>query len=273
MARDEATKSKLVKLLRQISHGSAAHIGLVPSREPRVPAMALVIGLEQADAQSVAAAATSADAVAVPAAEGMSQWQVLAKAAGEKPIGFLIAGDTTISAEELKQYVDQAPDFLIAMAGAAPAALLSTTGIGKIIALDESYPAQLIRALGEMAVDAVLAEAGVDSGSGPLAVRDLLYYRQVVDLVRRPVLVAADQRLTTETLPPLRDMGVEGLLLHVPAGMKPNELYERVAAYRKAIDGLGRPIGRAREFGGAMLPRVTPSPAVSAEPEEEPDEE
>ena len=275
MARDEATKSKLVKLLQQVSRGSSARIGLVLSREAHVPAMALVVGLEQVDAQLLAAAVVAgADAVAVPAAQAAPRWPELAQAAGDKPLGLLVTGEAAISADDLKTYVDQGADFLVAVAAAAPAALLTTTGIGKIVALDQSYPAQLIRALGEMAVDAVLAEAGAEGAAGPLTVRDLLHYRQVVDLVRRPVLVAADQRLTPEALPPLRDMGVEGLLLSVPAAAKPAEVREHVAAYRKAIDGLGRPIGRGREYGReAVLPRVTPSLAASAEPEEEPDEE
>jgi hypothetical protein len=274
MAKEEATKSKLIKLLQRVSHGVVPRIGLVPAPEEKVPALALIAGFEEASAQALAAAVgAGADALAV-GANGLGRWDELVKAAGDKPLGLWL-NDSGASAEELKQYMEREPDFLIATAAGAPATLLSATGIGKVIALDESYPAQLVRALGEMPIDAVLVEAAANGAGGSLRVRDLLHYRQAVDLVRRPVLVAIEGAAFIDVLPALRDMGVEGLLLRVPPAMEPAALREQVERYRKAIAALGRPIGRGREMEKApLVPRVTPgAPAAHEEPEEEPDDE
>src|SRR5207253_2776317 len=79
--------------------------------------------------------------------------------------------------------------------------------------------------------EAVLAgRARPGSGSAGLTVFDLMAYKLVVESVRQPVLVVADDAIRPDDLQALRDVGVDGLILAASHGAEAT-----LAPYRDAI--------------------------------------
>ncbi len=272
MTREEPTKSNLIKLLQLISRGSTPRVGLVPVKEQRVAALALIVAPDKPDAQIIAAAVEAgADALVVEPAQAMAQWKELTAAAGGKPIGLQV-GQSDLSVDQVKQFAEQA-DFVIADVDQAPATLLESEAVAKVLSVDDDYAPHLIRTLGELPIDAVLAKSKA-AGADALSVRDLLHFRQVVDLIRRPVIGMAGLRFSPRLLNMFRDMGLEAVLLPVETAAGASAVRATVEEYRKAIDELGRPIGRAWGPGQAWVPHLRGAGAPpKAEPDEDPDDE
>ena len=286
MAQEERTSSKLIGKLQGISRGVAAPIGFGRYPAQPLPAMLLLASLPRNEAAlAEAAVTTGADALVGYLHEGQgdarfggiseerSNLQAVLKVAGDRPVGVAIGGNGAITADELRDLAGMGVDFVAVAPHRAPAALLRLEEVGHVARLDGDHPGGLLRGLNELNVDAVQLTLGRPDGSlAQLTIHDLASLRQLLDAVRRPILLPTAWAAQPADLAFLRDLGVEGLVLtRELLGDRPEDVRARVAEYRQAVDKLGPPVGRGRALGGrrVVLPRVT----VRPEAEEEDDEE
>ncbi len=272
----ERTRSRLIERLRDVQRGPVAPIGF--AAVPRtVPAMALLAQVPQATVDLVAAAGQAgADAVAIPAATGAASPEeerdrliACQQATGGVPVGLVYGPAASLTVEDVHWLAGAGFDFLIVGVEQAPAPLVTVEGVGRLIRVEADLAPGLLRALGELEVDAVvLGRARLREDAVYLSLYDVLGMRQVADLVRQPVVVPTEQNLLPADLQALRQAGVLGLLLTPPLiGETPEAVRASVTRYRQAIAQI-RPLRRRPREEAVVLPQVR-APAVEEEEEEE----
>jgi hypothetical protein len=271
----------LIKRLRDASRAKPRSMGFGRREdEAAAPAMVLVAqvgGLDAPAARAAAAAGAAAiafalnesEAAAIAAGESAALREAVA-ACGDAAPGLLF-GDAPASADLAERIESMGVDFAIASIERAPAALLSHEAPALVARIDNysEHPA-FLRALGELKVDAIVAGPGQPGAEqSALTVFDLMVYKLVVDAVRQPVLVIADEGIRPDDLQALRDVGVDGLIVAV--GDRPDGV---LALYRQAIARVKVTRRAAPSLdGGPLLPRLSPSGGSSDEGDEDDDDE
>lgn len=266
-----------MKRLRDTSRARPRSLGFGRrDEEKRTLAMVLVAQVDGLDARAAAAAVgggASAVAFVLEASEAASlargqtnELDHATAACGDAVPGLLLAGEWPLPTELAAQIQARKVDFVIVRTQRAPASLVGSGETALVVQVDDPVerPA-LLRGLGELKVDAVLAgppQPGSDHRE--LTVYDLMVYKLVVESVRQPVLVAVDRAIRPEDLQALRDVGVDGIVM--PPGTE-------LARYAEAIAKLKiKPRGAGRASDGmALLPRAIAT-AASAESEDEDDD-
>lgn len=286
-----ARPSKLIDKLRQVARGPVSPIGFGRTSGTPVPALVLIVSLARNDGTLAEAAIRGgADALIghlnqdLPEAEmtfgsldaERDGLQSIASAAGQTPWGIRLGAQGNTPTEDITGAIGLGVDFAAASAAVAPASLLLTKGVGKIISIDRELDLFLIRTIGELQVDAVEVSL-LDASKEPemLTVLDVMKYRKIADTISQSVIVNTQGRIKPEDVPALREAGVHGLLLEVgTAGTDLQAIEENTRAFRQAIDKAGGPLARGRSIG-VILPQITPAQSVQEmEPElpEEPEE-
>jgi hypothetical protein len=199
-------------------------------------------------------------------AEERERLAEMVRAAGERPVGVVVGTNGELTTAELDELMQLGIDFVAVYPHRAPAALLSMESLGHVARLDPGYPAGPLRGLAELAIDAFAVSAGRprDSLNG-FTVHDMANFRQLLDALHRPVMVASSWEIQPAELQFFRDQGVESLILtpHV-LGDSAESVREKVASFHDAISTLGPPIGRGRSQEGrrVVLPRMQPAGGV-----------
>jgi HAMP domain-containing protein len=140
-------------------------------------------------------------------------------------------------------------DFLIFAAGDAAISLPADDETGILVQIDTAMPENLLRALNELPVDAVLltpAEAEIR----PLLWRELMLIHRFASLVAKPLLVSVPPGMEAGELQLLWEAGVEGVVAEAGAGAPLDEI-ERL---RQAIDGIQPHPPRKRPKMEPVLP-------------------
>ncbi len=283
MELERPATSALIRLLREAGRAKPRSIGFGRDREDGKQAlpMVLVAELPGLDPEA-AAAAVKAGAMAVSFAVDAATASTLGsgavldaavKACGEAAPGRSFAPDAAIGVD-LPEIVAQAGiDFLVAPVQRAPASLLTTERLAKIPLVDASQPAALIRAIGDMDVDALcVAPPRRRRNAADLTVYDLMHYRGVAELARPPIMVVAEQAIRGADLQALRDVGVDGIVV-------PLRKFESTAAAAAELESMKTAIGTVRitrksdrARGDVLLPRVAASAVPAAGDDDDDDE-
>lgn len=279
MEPEKPATSTLIKLLRAAGRARPRTMGFGRDRDDEKQPAAIVLvaqvdGLDAAAARSAVAAGAAAVAFAITAADvdDANQLAVAVSACGDAAPGVVFGPDAELSPELPARLTRARVDFIIAPIQRAPASLLIEEKIARIPAIEASQPAALVRALGDMDVDALCVSPPRRRGSaGELTLYDLMHYRGVAELARPPILVLAEQSIPPRDLQALRDVGVDGLVL--PLSKSVPDAVARLGAYRDAIGSVRIQRRRAaRDDGGTVfLPRVA-APAMSGGDEDEDDD-
>ncbi len=254
--------SKLIDRLRRISEASIQPMGFRLASTTSTPSMVLVGGLSPSNLTEVAKAiANNVDALAISwaAEERKASLSRIAKAAGDIPWGLWLE---TVTSEDLKNLREAGGDFLVFGASAMPAAALREQEMGKIVTIDPGLSDSFIRTLDQLPVDAVLLHRKEES---PLLLSELMGYQRLINLVRKPLLLAISSSLAEDELACLWDTGVSGVIL----GGEHQGLAERLSELRRLIGNLpaaGRK--RARKVS-ALLPALQTRPSPVEEEEED----
>ncbi len=168
------------------------------------------------------------------------------------------------SSETLKKATDVACDFVV-FPGTIPVALTQKEKMGRILELDTSLNERILRAAGELPIDAVLAfDKGEDS---PLTVNRLMFLQYLVNSIAKPVVVSIPTKLTEPELQALWDIGING----VAVDLVDEKSTKNLAELRKDLENLAPPAFRKKFKAGATIPRMQTEP--SQPPEEEGDGE
>lgn len=202
-------------------------------------------------------------------AEERASLEAIVKAAAGRPVGVTIGTAGAVTSDDLDELARLGVDFVAIHPHRAPATLLNIEALGHVVQLDREYPSGPLRGINELGIDAVeLTIARPDTSLPQLTIHDLANFRQLVDSIRRPVLVPTVWAAQPSDLKFFHSIGVEALVLTPELlGEGADNVRARVAEYRQAIDKLPPPIGRGRALEGrrVVLPRVK----VPTEAEEE----
>jgi len=150
-----------------------------------------------------------------------------------------------VNAETLLQLKEMGCDFLVFDAERAPAALLGDKEMGKVVEVAPSLADGLIRAVGQMAIDALLL--GID-GDPSLSVYRLMVCHHVATLACKPLLAVAPPGMSKEDLEWLQEAGVAGVVVNVEGSAS-----EELSRLRQAIAALP-PSRRKGGKGDVLLP-------------------
>jgi hypothetical protein len=185
----------------------------------------------------------------------------------------VFGADADLTSDMPEKLADAGIDFVVAPVQRTPAAFLSTESIAKIPSVDASQPSALIRALGDMDVDALcVAPPRRRRNAVELTVYDLMHYKGVAELARPPILVFAEQAIRPGDLQALRDVGVDGVVL--PLAKLGDSGAEQIGAFRDAIAKVkvARKRSSADEGGNVFLPRMGAAATASADEDDDGDD-
>jgi hypothetical protein len=234
--------SKFIDKLNSIASGGLAPLGFRAAGAKPKPRMALV-------AHAAAAKAGGADAVLVSVPKATKS---LKRPKSDIPWGGWLK---EVSREGVKRLGEGGADFVVFPAASVSSAILEEE-LGKVVEVEATLDAGLLKAVDDLPVDAVLI-----AGEKPsLTWHDLMLFRRGANILTKPLMVVVSPDITASELQALCEAGVAGVV----AGGKIEKL-------RPMIDKLTAPKAGKRR-AEPLLPRISGGAgAVSEEEEEEED--
>ena len=241
--------SKLLDKLNQVSKGATQPMGFRTVATAKSPRMVLIAALSEGDDRAATEAKESADAVLIEGAGSK-----IAASLGEVPWGVSIA---EVNEKGLSQFKKMGCDFLVFDPEKAPLMLLEKEGLGKIAEVEPSLADGLIRAIGQLPIDAVLI-----GGEVSLSVHRLMVCQHLANLLRKPLVVLAPLGMSKEDINGLWEAGMSGVMVKVEGGAR-----EELSGLKQAIETLP-PSRRVKERVEASLPYPGGEEITSGEEEE-----
>jgi hypothetical protein len=168
----------------------------------------------------------------------------------------------TSSAGTLKKALSSGCDFMV-FSSEAPTSITKDEKLGKVLAIEIGLGDTLLRTVGDLPIDAVIAlEKEVDD---TLTVNRLMNLQRLLYLIKKPLLVTVPLAFAAEELQALCDLGVSGVVTEVADA----RAAARLADLRQAIDKLKKPAPRKKDRMSAILPRLQAEAPQIEEDEEE----
>jgi hypothetical protein len=155
----------------------------------------------------------------------------------------------------------------IAFSTTAPVAMTRKEKLGRILEVDLNWTDGLLRAAGDLPVDAVLVSG--KTSELVLNVNRLLYIQRLLNVVNKPLLLAIPDNISALELQALWDMGVAGVLIEVNDDNSLRGLTE----LRTLADKLEVPAFRKKGKTMAILPKAALESAAPPSHEEEEEDE
>jgi hypothetical protein len=154
------------------------------------------------------------------------------------PVGIVAGADTPATPAEMDALADMGIDFFDLYLAHMPAWMWTVQGIGRAVALEPSYTIHQAIALERLATDIIEAAIIPHEGYGkPLAMRDLVAYRELHDTVDIPIIVPTQRAIRPEEAYLItRECGIEGLMIGaIVTGKTPGEIEAAVRKFKAAI--------------------------------------
>jgi len=256
--------SKFIDKLNQLSRAVPQPVGFRTTQpvSPK-PRILLVASLAQADVEDLASYVAGADAGLVPISElssGVKTLQKVSRVVPDIPWGGWLKGS---GRGEIKQVVKAGCDFVVFPAANTSLALFQGDGVGKILEVESSLGAGLLRAVNELPADAVLIAS--EQGKGYfLTWHHLMLFRRFADLLTKPLLVSIPLKVTASELQALWGAGVNGVVVEVGVGQPA----ERLKELSRIIDELVPPSPHRLGRVGPLLPLIGREASIVTEEEE-----
>lgn len=260
--------SKFIDKLKQVSEGTPQTIGFRRAEPVSTRwKILLVASLTEGDINSLDDYVGGADAGVVPISRSSSDAETIKKIAGamaDIPWGGWL-GD--IDQKRLKQVMGHGCDFVVFPADSTPLTIAQGEEVGKILQVEATLDANLLRAVNELPVDAVLV-GSEEKGERSLTWYKLMLFQRFADLLTKPLLVSVPPNVTAGEIKSLWEAGVDGVVVEA-GGERPAGELEKL---RKMIDKMTFQIPRRREKRDVLLPRTGGESGAVAEAEEEEEE-
>lgn len=247
--------SKFIDKLQDTFRGSTPPIGFRKISETESPPLLIAANLTDLSHKALKQVEADINAVVLNA-QGLevAALEKLDRSLSNTPIGLLIdSSDST----DIAQFINHGCDFII-FDLKAPFEAVNKEKTGKIVLVEPSLEAGLIRSLNDLPADAVL----INGEENTLTVEHVLICYRFAGLLNKPLLLTIKAPLTAEGLDSLRQAGINGLFLDRGFPL------ETVTELKKAIDGLPK-TPRKRTSTVPLLPR----PTTGAQPETAEEEE
>lgn len=239
--------SKLVDKLNQVGRSSAQSLGFRRGVAAADKSMLLIAAVSLDDTSSMVGIDDAIVDSVVGCASNLKEdcQQNVAQLAGDLPWGLWLENYTD---EELNQLVGGNVDSLIFDPAGTTASLLQQEGIGKVMQVDLGERGEVLAAIKNMSVDAVLIDI---EGKEQVSVHQLMHCERLVNLALRPLMVTTAAELTEGSIRGLWESGVSGVVVRGNG----KDLKRKLVSMRGIIKNL--PATRERKIGKgqASLPR------------------
>ena len=256
--------SKFIDKLRQASPVGLQPMGFRTAQPSSTkPRLLLVASLAQVGAEPLADYMAGADAglIAVPkSSSGAKTLKEVCQAMPDIPWGGWLK-DT--GQGEISGVAEAGCDFVVFPAADTSLAVLQDEKLGKILEVEPSLDAGLLRAADDLPVDAVLVggELGKDHF---LTWHHLMLFRRFAELLTKPLLASVPPGVAARELQALWGAGVNGVVV-AAGGEKPQG---SLAELRQVIDNLTFPSTARRRKVEPLLPHMGGEGETVSEEEE-----
>lgn len=256
--------SKFLERLDEIREGAPPRLGFGPARGEKTPGMALVIYADR-KGDAAAAAALSPDAIILSgdALEAVAAAAAIEPAAASSRWGPHL---TYMSANLIDVWHENGADLIISSLENTYLDVAASRDVARILTLDLKTPAEDLRDINPLPVDAVLITLPGDPARWTL--KNLTAVTRITARVGKHVIaqVAASAAPAPGALEALRDAGVAGLVVDLSLGP------EAIAQLKTDLLNLPRPGARRRSRPSAILPGSVYAPRRPA-PADDPDDD
>ncbi len=257
--------SRFIETLRKSGQSAALAMGFRAARSAEPPArLRLVAALEPGKIDKPKDYLEGAHAALLrsEAAPDAAVVGELAAALPNIPWGVYLGGGKKSAPAMVKAGAD-----FICVPAAGPVAD-ATTGeeTGTILEVDASLADSLLRAAGDLPVDAVLA-AGINTGD-TLTWQDIIGVQRLANLLNKPLLVPVDAGIGEAGLKAVWEAGADGVVAAVDAARA-----GAIKELRQLIDKLPPRTAHPHGKGEAILPRTGGGGSSEPPPDEEEEEE
>ncbi len=257
--------SKLIDKLTKLAQTEQKPMGFMISKAaPEKPRMQLVARVTAEVLEKSAQSLSAADAVILEVAKA-DDISALEKAVQVKDGPAAGARLKTASAGMLKKTLNSGLDFVV-FSAEAPLSLTKDEKLGKVLETEPGLSDILLRTIGDLPVDAVIAvEKEVEE---ILSLKRLMDLQRLVYLINKPLLVSVPLSFSVEELQALCDMGVKGVVVDVVD----NKSAEKLTDLRQVIEKLKKPTPRKKDKMSATIPHLQAEAPEEEEEQEEEDE-
>lgn len=256
--------SEFIDRLRQISQTGPQPMGFRATQPTSAkPRIQLVASVAVEDINNLADYTTGADAALLRISKSDSGTKTLQKITEAEPelLWGVWPGN---NAKRTKQLVKSGCDFVVFPATSTSLAALQNDEVGRIVQVETTLSDDLLRAVNELPVDAVLID-NEQEGKYSLTWYHLMLFQRFVMLLTKPLLVMIPPKVTIKELQALWEAGVDGVVVETGAGQPTDELKR----LRRIIDELAFPAPQKKRE--ALLPSTSKNTETMAEVEEEED--
>ncbi len=257
--------SRLIDKLRQVSPVGLQPMGFRAAQQPSTkPRLLLVASLAQVDVEPLTDFVSGADAglLAVPKpSSGAKTLKKVCQAMPDIPWGGWLKD---IGRGGISQIADAGADFIVFPAAGTSLAMLQDEKLGKVLEVEPSLDASLLRAADDLPVDAVLI-AGEPEKDYFLTWHHLMLFQRCANLLTKPLLVSVPPGVAAKELEALWGAGVSGVVVGAGSEQPKGSLSE----LRQVIDSLPFPSPARRRKAEPLLPRIGGETGTVSEEEEE----
>jgi hypothetical protein len=259
----EIEMSRLIEKLNKQKQSDPQPMGFMLSK-PRdeKPGMLLLAAADSAALEAVRAVEKTADAlvISISKADDLAEIEKRDQSKDSLPAGGWLK---TATAAVVKKAQNTPADFWI-LTPSLPVALTRQEKLGRILEVDLNLSEGLLRAAGDLPVDALLASG--KNSEMVVNLNRLLYVQRLLHMASKPLIVTVADTVTAPELQALWDIGVAAVMVEVAD----EKAAAHLAEIRACIAKLEAPAYRKKSRATALLPRIqAEQPAVEQEEEED----
>ncbi len=259
--------SHFIDKLKKVSQAAPQSLGFRTTQPgSNKPGILLIASLTQIDVDSLAERAAGASAGLLRIAKLSSGAKALGKisqATPDIPWGGWLEG---IAEKEAEQLTKAGFDFVVFPPASTSLAILKADKVGKILEVSTSFNKDLLPAVDELPIDAVLV-TGEQEKEHFLTWQHLMFFQRCADLLTKPLLVSIPSNISTNELQVLWEAGVNGVMVRLESEQPTGRLQE----LRQAIDKLAFTATRKSKKPKPLLPYLGGKTNIAVEEEEEED--
>jgi hypothetical protein len=243
--------SRLIDELNSVAKAASQPIGFKTARpapsEPRILLIASMAKIE--DTAHLAERVDGANAVLLRLTKSDLTASKLQNIVASVPYVSWGGWLDDIDAKRAEALVKAGCDFMVFTASNPVVATPQDDKVGRILQVEVSLGDGLLRAINDLAVDAVLSGNIYEAGES-MAWHHLMLFQHLANLLTKPLLVPVPANVTASELKDLWEVGVDGVVVEASTGRPVGKLRE----LRQAIDKLPPRSSRKRGKAEALLP-------------------
>lgn len=257
--------SQFIDKLKKISQAAPQPLGFRTAQpSSNKLGILLIASLTQIDVDSLAERAAGADAGLLRTTKLSSGAKALGKisqAVPDIPWGGWLEG---IAEKEAEQLTKAGFDFVVFPPASTSLAILKADKVGKILEVSTSFNKDLLPAVDELPIDAVLVTDEQEKEHF-LTWQHLIFFQRCADLLTKPLLVSVPSNISTNELQVLWEAGVNGIMVRLNSEQPIGTLQE----LRQTIDKIAFTATHKSKKTKPLLPYPSGRTNIAVEEEEE----